>query len=178
MMDVNKHTIKYHTPKDYLNAAKSIDTLSSELRELAKAPYGFVLTAVAGNPNTDADVLASLVPEIVVSWSQQELAVEIAKNNNADAETLSLLAKHLIPVLDNGRNHQKGFSAGIHLCNNTKTPIATIKTLLQSERIAMQFRKVLARESIRLEVLEILLNDRSETVKNRAKKTIKEIKNP
>ncbi len=163
---------KYHSPKDYLNAANSPNTSSAELRELAKAPYDFVATAVARNPNTESDILASLIPMHVETWNEQERAAAVAQHPNTPVETLSLLAKALEPLLDNGRGHQMGFQAGVQLCCNPKTPIETISILLQPKHVSMQFRKVVAREARRRDVLQILLSDPSETVRKRAQKSI------
>lgn len=159
---------KYHTPKDYLDVASSPGTPPAELRGLARAPYDFVLTAVASNSNTEPDVLASLVPEKIESWNEQELAAAIAQHPSTPADALSTLAKRLVPVLDNGRGHQVGFKAGVLLCSNPQTPIEAIETMLKPGSVAVQFRKVVARETHRKDVLKILSGDRSEIVRRRA----------
>lgn len=65
-----------------------------------------------------------------------------------------------------------GFKAGVLLCCNPTTPFQAIATLLYSARVAMQFRKVVARETRRRDVLNLLLNDSSETVRQQAQKSI------
>jgi hypothetical protein len=169
---------RYHSPKDYLDAANSPETPSAELRELAKVPYDFVVTAVARNPNTEPDILASLVPTHIETWNEQERAAAVAQHFNTPVETLNLLAKALEPLLDNGRGHQMGFQAGMLLCCNPKTPIETISALLQPGCVSMQFRKVVAREARRRDVLRILLSDPSETVRKRAQKSIEMLAQP
>ncbi len=163
---------RYHTPKEYLDAARSPATSPAELRALAKAPYSFVLTAVARNPHTESSVLTTLIPTVIKSWNDQELAAAIACHPHTTADALATLARRLIPMLDNGRGHQVGFKAGVLLCCNPMTPIHAIATLLHSEHVAMQFRKVVARETRRQDVLAILLADRSETVRRQAQKTM------
>ncbi len=163
---------RYHTPKEYLDAARSWATSPAELRALAKAPYSFVVTAVARNPHTETDVLAALIPTVIVSWHEQELAAAIAQHPHTSADALATLAERLLPILDNGRGHQVGFKAGVLLCCNPMTPIQAIATLLRSEHVAMPFRKVVARETHRQDVLEILLTDRSETVRRQTRKSI------
>ncbi len=163
----------YRSPKDWLEAARSLDTSPAELRRLARAPWDFVLTAVARNPNTEPDVLASLVPDDLNSWNEQDRAGGIASNPNTPVHVLVLLADRLRCVLDNNYGHTMGFQAGLELCANEKTPISAIVALLGCN-VAMQFRKVLARESCRRDVVELLLNDRSATVRKTAVKTLQE----
>ncbi|MGB9754243.1 hypothetical protein [Roseiflexus castenholzii] len=163
---------RYHTPKEYLDAARSPETTPEELRHLAMSPYDFVAVAVAQNPNTEPDVLTALVPATVTSWNDQALAAAIAQHPHTPVEALKMLAERLTPVLDNGRNHQMGFKAGVALCCNPHTPFQGIATLLCSDRVAMQFRKVVARETRRRDVLELLVRDRSETVRRSAQKRI------
>ncbi|MFQ3684780.1 hypothetical protein [Roseiflexus sp.] len=163
---------RYRTPKEYLDAARSPETSSEELRALARSPYDFVATAVAQHPNTEPDVLAALAPVTITSWNEQALAAAIAHHPCTPVEALEMLAERLAPVLDNGRDHHMGFKAGVLLCCNPKTPVQAIATLLHSERVAMQFRKVVARETRRRDVLNLLLNDSSETVRKQAQKSI------
>ncbi|WP_448543285.1 hypothetical protein [Roseiflexus sp.] len=163
---------RYHTPKEYLDAARSPETSSEELRDLATSPYDFVAIAVAQHPNTESDVLAALVPATIRSWNDQSLAVAIAQHPRTPIDVLETLAERLAPVLDNGRDNHMGFKAGVVLCCNPKTPLQCIATLLHSESVAMQFRKVVARETPRRDVLELLLNDRSETVRKQAQKRL------
>ncbi|MHC4259850.1 MAG: hypothetical protein ACYSTF_05500, partial [Planctomycetota bacterium] len=154
----------------------SSDTSPEQLRELAKVCHSFVQTAVARNPNTESDVLSSLMPDKIQSYNEQELADAIAQHLNTPVDVLRILAERLVPVLDNGRNHQLGFKAGVLLCTNPRTPIKAIEVMLRPECASMQFRKVVARETKRRDVLEILLNDRSETVRARAQKNVHVLK--
>lgn len=162
---------KYHTPKDYQDAAKSLETSTEELRFLATTEYGFVRIAVAGNPNAEPDTLFNLVPEVIESWDDQTIALNIIQNPKTNLDTLCLLANKLIPLLDNGRGHQLAFKAGVHLCCNQTVPLEVLKALLDPEIISAQFRKVVARETRRKDVLDILISDRSEKVRKHAQKT-------
>lgn len=163
---------RYHTPKEYLDAARSPETSPEELRKLATSPYNFVAIAVAQHPNTASDVLAALLPATITSWNEQALAAAIAQHPRTPVEVLEILAERLAPVLDNGRRHHMGFNAGVLVCCNPRTPFHAIAALLHPERVAMQFRKVVARETRRRDVLELLLHDRSETVRRMAQKSI------
>lgn len=158
----------YRSPKDYLDAAKSPHTSAEELERLAEAEYSFVRVAVASNPNTPLATLSRLLPHPIESWWEQEVAEAIAIHPNATSELLARLAAELIPLLDNGRHHHTAFRAGILLCCNPIIPFLVIRQLLDPMAVAMQFRKVVARESSRHDVLDHLARDRSETVRRRA----------
>ena len=161
----------YHTPKDYLDAAQSPATTVDELRKIAQSPFPFVAVAIANHPNVSTDILDALAPNEAHTWQQHEIAVAIGGNPKASPETLRRLLGLLVQALDNGRDHQMAFKAGVVICCNPDTPIDTIQEVLVSPQVAMQFRKVVARETSRLDVLDILLNDRSSTVKKRAQQT-------
>ena len=90
---------KYHSPKEYLDAAKSELTNSSELAYLATSEYNFVKLAVADNPNVTEAILASLIPTKFDSWSEQELVAVLTQNTKTSPETLSKIAEKLIPFL-------------------------------------------------------------------------------
>jgi hypothetical protein len=163
--------VKYARVKDYLRAAKSPETPPEELHELALSDYHSVLLAVAKNPNAQPETLDLLVPLRFSSWNSHELAVAIARHPNTTPETLHVLAERLRPLLDNGRGHHMAFKAGVHVCSNPKTPIEALEALLKPDHVAMQFRKVVARETRRQDVIDILLKDRSEKVRRRAQET-------
>jgi hypothetical protein len=167
---------RYLGSKYYLEAARSSDASPEQLRELSKVGWSSVRTAVARNPNTESDVLASLMPDKIESYYEQELAVAISQHLNTPVDVLSILAERLVPVLDNPRNHYLGFKAGVLLCADPRTPIKVIEVMLRPACAAMQFRKVVARETKRRDVLEILLNDRSETVRARVQQNVQTLK--
>lgn len=166
---------EYHGPKDYLEAAKSSKTSADELNKLARSEHGFVRVAVAANHNTPVETLSFLVPDKIRTRREQELALALAQNPSVPAEILAILGQKLLPVLDNGRNHQVGFQTGIVLSSNAKTPMDTLQFILDEEKSAMQFRKVVARETNRKDVVELLLQDRSEKVRKQAENRIREL---
>lgn len=163
---------RYHSPKEYLDAARSPAASPAELRELARSCYPFVVVAVARHPHTEPETLAALAPTQILSRHDQELAAAIAQHPHAPPEVLAMLAERLVPVLDNGRGHHWGFAAGVAVCCHPKTPIDAIADLLRSEKVSRTFRYVVARETRRREVLDMLLSDRSEKVRKRARRTI------
>lgn len=168
---------KYHSPKEYQDAAKSPETPALELAFLAKSEYNFVRLAVAQNPNVTAEILASLVPENLDSWNEQEIARALTQNEKTSLETLALLAEKLIPVLDSGRDNDLGLEAGIYLCNNPNTPFEAIEKIMVSEKASTLFRRKVASKSRRQDVLKLLLTDRSEAVRKRAANNLESLQN-
>lgn len=166
---------KYHSAKDYLDAAKSPDTPLSELEYLATSEYDFVRIAVAENPGVSSEILAALVPEEVKSWNEQALASNLAAHPKTPADALESLAGKLVPVLDHGRGNDNGFRAGVNLCCNPTTPLGSIQKILDPDKVATHFRKVVARETRREDVLNLLMSDRSEAVRKRARKSLEEL---
>jgi hypothetical protein len=167
---------KYHSPKEYQDAAKSPETPASELAFLAKSEYSFVRLEVAQNPNSTAEILASLVPDKLDSWNKQDLARVLTLNLKTPPETLFLLAEKLIPVLDSGRNNDNVPKAGINLCNNPNTPFEAIEKIMASEKVSTLFRRAAATKSQRKDVLDLLLTDRSEAVRKRAANNLESLR--
>ncbi len=167
---------KYHSPKEYQDAAKSLETPASELAFLAKSEYNFVRLAVVQNPNVTPEILASLVPENLDSWSEQEIARALTQNEKTSPETLSLLAQKLASVLNSGRDNDLGLEAGIYLCNNPNTPFDAIEKIMASEKASTLYRRKVASKSQRQDVLEFLLTDRSEAVRKRAANNLESLR--
>jgi hypothetical protein len=166
---------KYHSAKDYFDAAKSPETPVEELGFMAKSGYDFVRIGVAQNPNVTPDILASLIPSKIESWNEQALAATLTENLKTPVEALMLLATELIPVLNHGRGNDQGFRAGVNLCCNPHTPLESIREVLNPDKVATQFRKGVARETRRQDVLNLLLSDRSETVRKRAQESLERV---
>jgi hypothetical protein len=166
----------YHGPKDYLDAARSDGTSVAELMMLAQSEYGFVRLAVARNPNASSAVLASLLPATLSrdSDSDQEIALAVARHDNAPVELLERLASALAPHLRAGREHL-AFAAGVELCANPAVPFSALEGLLSPACSPVQFRKVVARDSRRRDVLDLLLSDPSSIVATRAKQTLSQL---
>ena len=165
-------TIRYHSAKDYFDAATSPETPFTELEYLAMSEYDFVRIGVAQNPNITPAILTSLIPVTIESWNEQTLAAALTENRKSPADTLRFIAEKLIPVLDNRRGNDMGMKAGVNLCSNPNTPYEVICLVLTSDKVATQFRRKVARASRRHDVLELLLSDRSEAVRKRAKNSL------
>ncbi|MBV9791966.1 MAG: hypothetical protein JOZ51_27520 [Chloroflexi bacterium] len=159
---------RYHSPKDYLDAARDPATSAEELRSLAGSVYDFVRYAVAEHPRTEADVLAALIPQQIESWYEQQLADALVRHPNTPAQGLRVLAGRLPPVLNRGRNHDNGLRAGIALCDNPHTPLDAIQAMLEDRHVSTDFRRMVARKTTRVDVLQFLQNDRSDVVRKYA----------
>jgi hypothetical protein len=167
--------LKYHGPKEQLDAAKSLSTPPGELQALAKSSYSFVRIAVAENPNTQSHLLVGLLPDDLQSDANQYMAVALARNPKTQDAALSRLARMLLPLLKDWNNRgdsYKHFELGLALCSNKHTPIDAISPMLQPQNAGIVFRKVVARETRREDVLQILAHDRSEAVRKQAEQTL------
>ena len=77
----------FQGPQDRLHAAQSTSTTAEQLRELAESRLGFVRAAVAGNPNTPAEVLDSLLPSSIDSFDDVAIAFAVLRNPSTDLTT-------------------------------------------------------------------------------------------
>lgn len=155
-------------PKTQRDAAASQATNPDVLCELANSELGFVRREVAANPSTPATALCGLVPAAFDNHVDQEIALALAENPNTAEGDLAELCRRLQPFLDNGRSNRVSFAAGVALTSNPRTPVEALHEMLDEHRTAIQFRKVVARETNRHDVLQLLLADRSEKVRRRA----------
>ena len=74
----------YHSPRDYLEAAKAPGADADVLADLATGPYGFVRQAVAEHPHTRADTLLNLIPDELRGWNDHALLYAIVCHAAAD----------------------------------------------------------------------------------------------
>ncbi|HTH37898.1 MAG TPA: hypothetical protein VL572_08025 [Pyrinomonadaceae bacterium] len=162
----------YHSPKDYLDAAKSSQTPLDELARLATSEYDFVRLAVARNPRTTSAILRLLLPADLHGWNNQEIASEIARNGKTPRATLEKLAEKLIPYLDNGRGNEMAVEAAVRLCNNAGAPLRIIEMILSPD-IPTGIRSRIATRTIRVDILRELTSDPSEAVCRKALNNLK-----
>jgi hypothetical protein len=166
---------KYRTPKDQLEeqleAARSLETTPDELEILSESAYTVVQIAVAEHPNAEPFTLAGSVPLSIQSPAYLELATALARNNNTPDHALERLAERLIVYLNREPDQERCFPAWVALTSNLSTPFHVIAELLAPNRSGTEFRKTVARETRRRDVLRLLLNDRNETVRKQAAET-------
>lgn len=162
-------------PKEELDAARSPDRSADELDVLAESQYEFVQTAVAEHVGTRPSTLAGLVPMSLAGDGAQALGLALAQNKNTPDYALAKLGKLVEPFLRNEREQHTLFEIGVALSCNSNTPFKVLSGMLDEERCVTVFRKVVARETRRLDVLRLLVEDRSESVRKRAALTVEEI---
>jgi hypothetical protein len=156
---------KFTGPKAALDAAQSPDASQDLLRELASSEYPFVRAAVASHPKTEVSVLESLLPLVLDSWRDVQIADALAGNARTPARVLAALADRVEPHLGEPRKAPWALSLGVKLCAHPHTPMASVRLLFESPRAPTQFRKVVARDSHRPEIRALAANDRSEIVR-------------
>ena len=155
----------YHSPKDYLDAARDPATAPEELRQLARSEYDFVQRAVAAHPSAEGDVFTALVPQRIASGHEELLAWIFVQHPRVLPEHLRVLAEGLPYPIDRGREHHNVFYIGLAVCNHPKTPLDAIQSLLTAGPVSSAFRRKLARATMRADVLQLLLADHSAVVR-------------
>jgi hypothetical protein len=159
---------EFHGPKNYLDAAKSESATSEELDRLARSPFVFVDIAVALHASTSSGTLAFLLTKASPDdWNGDELLRAIACNPNTSPEVLSEVSER-VPTLLHERDRQQGFAAGVALTQRPDTPLEALTSMLGDDQATMEFRKVVARDTTRADVIALLRSDRSERVRNAA----------
>jgi hypothetical protein len=157
---------QFHGPKDYLDAARDPAASVEDLRALAESQYVFVVIAVAEHPSAPIDVLEQLIPREPHTWNDVRMLDALAKNPRTPPAILAEIAS-LIPALLHRRDLD-AFAVGLALFERGDTPRVVLEQLLADERTTTQFRKVVARDSTRDDILELLRRDRSERVRRAA----------
>jgi hypothetical protein len=163
---------RYHSPREYLEEARSFDTSSARLNVLAKTQWEFVRAAVAANPNTSVQTLVGLLPT-GMNAIDQPIAVEIARRPDAPPELLRQLATRFGQIV-NLAGRSMNSELGLALISNPGTPMDVIEALLDPKRSTAHFRLVLARKTPRGDVLERLKKDVGENVRRVAEKRVAE----
>ncbi len=160
----------YHTPKDYFDAANASTTLPAELRALANAPYGFVVQAVARNPNTEPDLLFDLVPGHIQSDHELYIALAMIENPSTPLVILEILVDRLFPIRDVQPRDCLHMRVILALACSHRTPFTALERLLHPEQAPKHVRQRLAKETERADVVELLLDDPSDLVRKQAQK--------
>jgi hypothetical protein len=163
---------RYHSPKEYLEEARSPDTSPHRLDLLAESEWEFVRAAVAENPNTDVRTLFHLARITEQLWDEP-VAIAVARRAEAPSEALQILAERFARAVD-GRAQTMGFDPelGLALLNNPATPDDAIAKLLDPAHSTTHFRARAASTTKRPDVLALLCRDVSEKVQKRAKRAL------
>lgn len=158
----------FHGPKDYLDAAKDPAATADDLHELAHSDYVFVDIAIASHRSTSPETLRHLLTKADRDdWNGDELLRALASNPNTSPDVLALISER-VPRLLHERDRQQGFAAGVAVSQRPDTPLGALVLLLNNPQTTTEFRKVVARETNRPDLLAILRGDRSERVRRAA----------
>jgi hypothetical protein len=131
-----------------------------------------VRLAVAKNANTPSVALERVLSLSLKSYAEHEIAEAVAARTDAPPHALARLSAELLAHLHCGRESHVAFGAAVALCCNPAAPLEALVALLSPSASKPQFRKVVARESRRLDVLALLQSDVSSTVSERACATL------
>jgi hypothetical protein len=154
----------FHTPRDYLDLARSREASPDQFHALASSEYDFVLEAVATNPSTPPDVLAQLVPKMISTWNDSALLLLLIRNDNTPTEVLGAVPGLVLSRLE-ARDDQRSFEAGVALARRPDTPEEVLTALVSDERATTEFRQAVARETTHQRLRARLLLDSSEQVR-------------
>lgn len=166
---------KYHSPKEYLDAANSLATSPAELRRLANSPYPFVTYAVARNPNTEPDVLTSLLPPCIESDHDVYVAMALIENPTTLSTLVSILVERLFPIQTVQPRDGLKMRLLLLLCTEPKLPLNLVAQLIDPQIAPKHLRRQIAHDTRRREILDILMRDPSELVRKQARKTLDSI---
>jgi|KBSSwiStaDraftv2_1062776.scaffolds.fasta_scaffold40760_6 hypothetical protein len=169
-------TRKYHSPKDYLDAAKSSETSLEELSFLATSEYDFVRLAVVANASVTSAILRIALPAKLDTWNSQNIASGIGCNAKTPRDTMKQIAERLKPYLKDGRGNEMAARAALSFCNNPSAPLEILMLVAGSRETAVGIRKKIASNSLRRDVVEAMRLDISEAVRKRAENRLRSLK--
>jgi hypothetical protein len=157
---------RYHSPREYLDEARSPNTSAQRLDILADTEWEFVRAAVAANPNVSTQTLNGLTPRGMRPLDDG-IALEIAGRSDASPEALRTLTRRFLEM-GNWTGRGGTFQLGLTLLANPSTPADAIADLTDPKRTTVHFRMKAAAFVRNPRALERLRNDNSERVRRRA----------
>jgi hypothetical protein len=163
---------RYRTVEEQLAAARSNATMPDILDILAEIPNEAILIAVAENPATSPLTLAGLVPTRLNSQKDRDMAFALAQNSHTPDHALAKLAAQVAQLHASGQDQDIWLMVGVALCCNPNTPFEQVAELLAPNRDTEEFRRIVAQETRRNDVLKLLQNDRSAKVRRQAASTL------
>ena len=93
---------RFHSPRDYLDAARSPEADKDLLAGLATTPYDFVHDAIAQHPHATAAILLAVVPRELRNWGHHSLLRKIIAHPAADEAVLALAHTRVAEALTSG----------------------------------------------------------------------------
>ena len=134
-----------HSPRDYLDLARSDGASAETLRILADSPYDFVLEAVAANPSSPPDVLLRLVPPAVDSWNESSRLRALAENPSSDEAVLLAVVEGVRRALTASRRRGHPYEVAFRLVNRAEVPVSVLRKLGEQPGASARFRRRLSR---------------------------------
>lgn len=170
--------MEYRGPKERLEAANSLKTTPEELAQLANSEYGFVLAAVAANPNTPPDALEKMVPPNLFKQSACEVVLGLLRNQNLPSG-LFLQIEMMIELAAPKISPRAFYENEIikNLASSSKAPLAAILPLANDSLMPRHIRSRIANSETRSELLQLLMHDPSERISKMAAKSLKDKEN-
>jgi hypothetical protein len=175
--------MKYHGPKDMVDAARSSVTSPEELSNLADSEYAFVRVAVAKNPNTSIQTLSRLIPDKLcneISWKADEkgciinnekweVVCGLLNNPNLPRELFLKIAEILKPVVS-GISPRDYYSTEVveALARSCSAPQEAVLMLSDASIVPKHIRHRIANPNSTDYLLKQLTTDPSERVRKRA----------
>jgi hypothetical protein len=167
--------MKYHGPKDRLDAAQSSATPPEELALLSRSDYIFVREAVATNDKTPEEVLESLVPHSLESDDEFKIALALVKNSALSPRLVAAIAQLVCQVADRiGPRDYYSTQLVDALVRNVNVPEYSLLPLTKADTIPRFIRGRIAAVGVRPELLRRLLTDPSEKIRSRARRALGE----
>jgi hypothetical protein len=180
--------MKYHSPKDVLDAARSPAAPPEELAQLANSIYVFVRVAVAENPNTPIRTLLKLIPDKLstkINWKTDEkgylenedkweVLSGLLHNHNLPRELFIKIAEILKPALSeiSPRDYYPNEIVQA-LAESNLAPPEALFVLSDSSIAPKHIRYRIANPKSIDVLLKQLTNDPSENVRKRALNALK-----
>ncbi len=158
--------------QDQLDAARSPNTPQDVLDILTEVPNSTLQAAIAENPNASPSTLAGLVPINLQSVEAQLIATALAKNNNTPSSILERIVNLINPLLTNKSVSDSLTQLSVALCCNLNTPSNAVETLLNNTYNATRFREIVATETRRRDVLNLLAEDNYYSVRQQVLRTM------
>lgn len=164
---------RYSGPKDRLDAAQNPSTNPTELAALATSEYSFVREAVAANPNTPSPILAALIPETLKTEDDFMIAAGLLRNRRLTVQLCEVLIEKMALAAEGiSPRTFYGTLAFERLFEHPAAPLPSLRALLSDASCPKHLRARIAMSQTKREILECLLSDGSERVRQRARQAL------
>ncbi len=168
--------MRYHGPKDRVDAARSEETPAADLSELAGSEYVFVQAAVAENPNTPTAALVQLFPDAIRDDNAWQILLGLLRNpklsGHLSADILALLMTVISSITPRDYYATEVVEA---LARSSVVPEEVVVQLADAALVPRHLRGRIAVAESSVPLLGKLSDDPSEKVRTRAINALKTI---